>query len=280
VTVLALRDGAVELGGRPILRGIDLAVQSGEVVALLGANGSGKSTLVRTLLGLVPTSSGEVRVFGTPLPQFRDWQRIGFVPQRAAATSGVPATVREVVAAGRLSHRRLFWPLSRADRDAIRSAIEAVGLADRAGDGVATLSGGQQQRVLIARALAARPDLLVLDEPTAGVDLESQQAFADALATLKGRGATIVLVAHELGPLADLVDRAIVMREGRVAYDGPPLTSFTDIDADGWPHGHHHRDHGGPTAGADHAPGVASPLDATHERTYDRRYDWNSERRP
>ncbi len=188
--LIRTRDVAVELGGRPVLRGIDLSVSPGEVVAILGANGSGKSTLVRTLLGLVPPVRGDVELFGTRLDRFRAWERVGFVPQRATATSGVPATVREVVAAGRLSRRTPFLPLRRADRDAITAAVEAVGLGGRLGDGVSTLSGGQQQRVLIARALAGEPELLVLDEPTAGVDVQSQQAFADALGGLVDRGAT------------------------------------------------------------------------------------------
>ncbi|HEX5769889.1 MAG TPA: metal ABC transporter ATP-binding protein, partial [Nocardioidaceae bacterium] len=227
--VVEIRDGTVTLGGRPILRGIDLTVRRGEVVALLGANGSGKSTLVRTLMGLVPTTRGDVSLFGTPLAHFRDWKRIGFVPQRPSATSGVPASVWEVVASGRLSRRPFLWPLRKSDRVAIRDAIAAVGLADRAQDGCATLSGGQQQRALIARALAGEPDLFVLDEPTAGVDLASQQTFADALSTLVAKGATILLVAHELGPMAPLIDRTVVMRDGRVAYDGPPLASAEEI---------------------------------------------------
>ncbi|MGA9747691.1 MAG: metal ABC transporter ATP-binding protein [Nocardioides sp.] len=251
--LIRTRDVAVELGGRPVLRGIDLAVSPGEVVAVLGANGSGKSTLVRTLLGLVPTTRGEVRLFDTPLTRFRSWERVGFVPQRATAASGVPATVGEVVAAGRLSRRTPFVPLRRADRTAIAEAVAAVGLEGRLGDGVSTLSGGQQQRVLIARALAGEPELLVLDEPTAGVDVHSQQAFADTLHALVTRGSTIVLVAHELGPLAGLVGRAVVMRDGRLVYDGPPLAAFTDAD-----HGHHHHaDH----RMTDHAPTVASPFD-------------------
>jgi zinc transport system ATP-binding protein len=258
--VVTVADGAVELGGRPVLRGIDLAVRPGEVLAVLGANGSGKSTLVRTILGLVPTCRGEVRLFGTPLAGFRDWRRIGFVPQRPGAGSGVPATVREVVTAGRLSRRRPFLPARREDRAAVEDAIDAVGLREKARDGVATLSGGQQQRVLIARALAGVPDLLVLDEPTAGVDVQSQQAFADALSTLVARGATIVLVAHELGPLGPLVDRAVVMRDGRVAYDGPPIDAFTDADP---LHGHVHHHVGDETA-ADPLT-VASPLDRARE---------------
>jgi zinc transport system ATP-binding protein len=258
--VVEVRDGAVELGGRPILRGIDVSVSPGEVRAVLGANGSGKSTLVRTMMGLVPTVRGQVRLFDVPLHDFHDWHRVGFVPQRVTAASGVPASVREVVASGRLSRRRPFLPARRADRDAVEDAIAAVGLAGKARDGVATLSGGQQQRVLIARALASVPDLLVLDEPTAGVDVSSQQALADALGTLVLRGVTIVLVAHELGPLGGLVDRTLVMRDGRVAYDGPPIDVFTDADPF---HAHHH---GEPARTADaHTPAVASPLDLAHD---------------
>ena len=257
-TLVSTSDLSVELGGRPVLRGIDLDVHAGEVVAVLGANGSGKSTLVRTVLGLVPAMRGDVRLFDTPLDRFKAWERVGFVPQRATATSGVPAAVGEVVAAGRLSRRTPFVPLRRQDQEAIAAAVEAVGLAGRLGDGVATLSGGQQQRVLIARALAGEPDLLVLDEPTAGVDVQSQEAFAAVLRTLVDRGATIVLVAHELGPLADLVGRAVVMRDGRLVYDGPPLAAFTEAD-----HVHHHdHDHGpGPARASDHVPSVAAPMD-------------------
>ncbi len=256
-SVVDITDGAVELGGRPILRGIDLSVAAGQVVAILGANGSGKSTLVRTMMGLVPTCRGEVRLFGTPLAEFRDWHRVGFVPQRVTAAGGVPATVREVVSAGRLSRRPLLRRLRREDRQAIDDAIAAVGLGGRAGDGVSTLSGGQQQRVLIARAFASRPDLLVLDEPTAGVDVSSQQEFADALRVLVERGATIVLVAHELGPMAGMVDRTLVMRDGRIAYDGPPLAAFHEAD-------HHHLVPA--SRGSDHTPAVAAPLDAPPRR--------------
>ena len=258
--VIEVRDGSVSLGGRPVLRGIDLRIEPGEVVAVLGANGSGKSTLVRTTMGLVPTSRGEVRLFDTELDRFRDWKRIGFVPQRATAAAGVPASVREVVSSGRLSRRSLLRPLRKADRAAVEDAIAAVGLADRAKDGVSTLSGGQQQRVLIARALAGEPELFVLDEPTAGVDLQSQQAFADALQVLVGRGATIVLVAHELGPMATLIGRTVVMRDGRVAYDGPPIVSAHELEHH---HGHHHPQLRQPSS--DYAPVVASPIESSQE---------------
>ncbi len=257
--VLTVTDGAVTLGGRPVLRGIDLAMTRGEVVAVLGENGSGKSTLVRSVLGLVPLRRGRVELFGVPADRFRDWGRIGYVPQRMTATSGVPASVWEVVASGRLSRRRLLRPLNRQDRAAIAEAIEAVGLTHRRKDGCATLSGGQQQRVLIARALAGQPDLLVLDEPTAGVDLGHQDLFADMLERLSGAGSTILLVAHELGPLESLISRTVVMSDGRVAYDGPPLESFRDAPHE---HAHHPPE---PRVHADYRPRLTLPLNRSDD---------------
>jgi zinc transport system ATP-binding protein len=217
-----LTAGSVAIGGRPVLRGIDLTVETGEFVALMGANGSGKTTLVRALTGLLPLASGELRLFGTPFAEYDAWSRIGFVPQRPGASSGVPTSVWEVVASGRLTRRRLLRPLSRADRAAIDHALDVVGLPDRRHERVTSLSGGQQQRVLIARALAGEPTLLVLDEPTAGIDLHSQRAFADVIRRVTGDGATVLLVAHELGALESLIDRTVVLHDGRIVYDGEP----------------------------------------------------------
>jgi len=248
--VVQITGGDVAIAGRPILRGIDLSVEAGEWLVVLGPNGSGKSTLTRAMLGLRPLTGGETRLFGTPVAKFRDWHRIGFVPQRGGATSGVPASVWEIVASGRLSRRRAWRPLGRADRAAIDSALEAVDLADRAHDGIATLSGGQQQRALIARALAGEPEALFLDEPNAGVDLAHQESMARILGRLSDAGATVVLVAHELGPLQEHLDRAIVMADGRVQYDGPPLEPEDP--------GHHH----GRPATHDHVPHIDLTLDS------------------
>ncbi|MFE9886709.1 metal ABC transporter ATP-binding protein [Streptomyces scopuliridis] len=219
--VVTVRGARATLGSRPVLRGIDLAVHSGEVVALLGANGSGKSTAVRSVIGQVPLTEGEITLFSTPLRRFRDWARVGYVPQRTTAASGVPATVREVVASGRLSRTRFGLP-GKADRAAVERAIGLVGLADRAKDSVEALSGGQHQRVLIARALAAGPELLIMDEPMAGVDLASQDILAATLREQVAAGTTVLLVLHELGALEPLIDRAVVLRDGCVVHDGPP----------------------------------------------------------
>ncbi|HEX3931307.1 MAG TPA: ABC transporter ATP-binding protein [Nocardioides sp.] len=233
--VLRLERVGVALGGRPIVRDVSLDVAPGQVVAVLGANGSGKSTLLKALVGLNPVTDGSVFMFGTPLPRFRDWSRVGYVPQRSTVGAGVPATVREVVAGGRIARRRPFWPMTRADRRTVAAALESVGLADRAGHSVATLSGGQQQRALVARTLAGEPELLLLDEPNAGVDHDSQEAIAATLGERARAGASVVVVLHELGPFAPLIDRAVALREGRVTYDGPP-----DQLALGDGYGHHH----------------------------------------
>jgi zinc transport system ATP-binding protein len=224
-----------------VLRGIDLTVGRGEVVALLGANGSGKSTAVRAVVGQVPLTGGELELFGTPQRRFGDWARIGYVPQRTTAASGVPATVREVVSAGRLARTKLRLP-RKADRRAVERAIELVGMADRAGDSVDALSGGQHQRVLIARALASEPELLIMDEPMAGVDLASQEVLAGTLREQVGAGAAVLLVLHELGPLEPLIDRAVVLRDGCVVHDGPPPQALGQHALPGHDHVHPHAD--------------------------------------
>jgi zinc transport system ATP-binding protein len=239
--VIDLRGATAALGGRTVLRGIDLTVRRGETVALLGANGSGKSTAVRAIIGQVPLLSGTLELFGTPRARFRSWARIGYVPQRTTAAGGVPATVREVVSAGRLARTGLGLP-RKADRQAVWRALEQVGMADRASDPVTALSGGQHQRVLIARALAAEPELLIMDEPMAGVDLASQRVLAETLREQLAGGATVLLVLHELGPLEPLIDRAVVLRDGCVVHDGPPPQAVGQHALPGHDHVHPHED--------------------------------------
>ncbi|HEX5740601.1 MAG TPA: ATP-binding cassette domain-containing protein [Pilimelia sp.] len=239
-SALAVEGLTVAYGDRYVLRDATATLRPGEVVAVMGANGSGKSTLVRAALGLIPTAAGQVRLFDTPLRRFRAWRRVGYVPQRLGAGSGVPATAAEVVSAGLLAGRGPLRLPRRRDRAAVASALGAVGLADRARDPVATLSGGQQQRVLIARALVGRPDLLVLDEPTAGVDAASQEAFAAALGRFAAGGGTVLVVLHEAGPLRPLLTRALVVRHGEIAHDGAVPEPTGEHASPGHDHVHPH----------------------------------------
>ena len=217
--VIALHGVAVGYGDRPVVEDVDLVVRTGDVVALVGANGSGKTTLVRGVLGLAPVLAGRVELLGHPAASFRERWRIGYVPQRHTVGGGIPSSVQEVVASGRLARRRLFSPSTAADRKAVREALETVGLADRRSAPVATLSGGQQRRTLIARALAADPDVLIMDEPTAGVDAAGQETLARTLTRLVGQGLTLVVVTHEIEPLLGLLTRVVELREGRVVRD-------------------------------------------------------------
>jgi zinc transport system ATP-binding protein len=206
----------------PVLDGVSLRVAPGEFVALVGPNGSGKSTLVRLLLGLIAPDAGSVRLFGEDARALRERWRVGYVPQRPAAINDLPATVREVVSAGRLGRSGWHGRLRAPDWEAIDHAIEEVDLVALRDRRLSELSGGQQQRVFIAKALAAEPDLLVADEPVAGVDAESQRRFRESLAPLVlEHGGAVLLVSHELGAVADDLDRVVVLKQ-RVLFDGPP----------------------------------------------------------
>lgn len=223
VTVAEADGLAFAYGSAIVLGGVDLRVEQGEFVALIGANGSGKSTLLRLLLGLERPGSGAVRLFGVDPRRLGERWRIGYVPQRAVLSSSLPATVEEVVASGRLARRGWVGRLRREDREEVDHALESVALTERRRDPAGSLSGGQQQRALIAKALVSRPELLILDEPVAGVDLDSQARFRDSLVHLvNDHGAAVLLVSHELGAVADDLDRVVLLRHGEIAFDGAP----------------------------------------------------------
>lgn len=222
VPVLRLHQAAFGYAGRAIVTDVDLEVSRGEVLAVLGPNGSGKTTLAKGLLGLSEHLSGQVEVLGTPLSALSDRTRIGYVPQRHTLTGGVRATAEEIVATGLLATRPWWRPVRASDRDAVRDALSTVGLLDRARFDVDTLSGGQQRRVLIARALVAGPEILIMDEPTAGVDHASQQVLAGVLQQLGAAGTTMLVVTHELTALRGIVDRIVEVDAGHLTFDGSP----------------------------------------------------------
>lgn len=234
--VVRLADARFGYGGRLAVRA-DLCIERGEAVAVLGANGSGKSTMVKGSLGLVDQLGGEVEWFGRPLRSLRERWLVGYVPQREMSASPIPVTVDEVVRSGRVARRGLVGRFGAADRDAVADALRTVGLAERARTPARQLSGGQQRRVLVARALAGEPDVLVLDEPFAGVDRESQDALAGTFRSLAGQGVTLIVVLHELGVLEGVIDRTIALAGGEVVYDGAPAGRPASEHHDHDPHG-------------------------------------------
>ena len=224
-------------GDEPVIDDVSFVVRRGEFLALVGPNGSGKTTLLRLLLGLLRPRAGNVHLFGVEPPRFRERWRIGYVPQRPALASDLPATVEEIVATGRLA-RRPWGRRSSGDRDAIDHALTVVGLDALRRRRVSDLSGGQQQRAFIARALASDPELLVLDEPVAGVDAEAQSLFRDALVHhVRTHNGSVLLVSHELGAVADDLDRVVVIKRS-IRFDGVP----SDLTAAGVSLGVHAED--------------------------------------
>jgi zinc transport system ATP-binding protein len=212
----------------PVVEDVTLRVDPGEYVAVVGPNGSGKSTLLRLMLGLLDPDAGEARLFGERASRFDDGARIGYVAQHAAASKEMPITVREVVRMGRYPHVG-FGRLGPADRRIVDEAVETVGMTAFADRRIGSLSGGQRQRAFIARALAGEADLLVLDEPTVGVDAESVEAFYDLLGALHDEGITVVLIEHDLAAVVDNAERVVCLNR-EVYFDGP-ADEFVESDA-------------------------------------------------
>ncbi len=222
----ALRYAGVSVGydRTPVLTHVDLELAPGQRLALVGPNGAGKSTLIKSVLGLVPILEGSAAVLGEHPAQARG--RAGYVPQTDTLDADFPVSVRQVVMMGR--YRRIGWwrPARAADRRAVGEALDQVGLADRAGHRFGTLSGGQRQRVLLARAIAAEPSLLLLDEPFNGVDAVSQEAILRVLREVTASGTALVLSTHDLTVAADIAD-LVCLLNGRQWAVGPPAETLT-----------------------------------------------------
>ncbi|RKN08330.1 anchored repeat-type ABC transporter ATP-binding subunit [Streptomyces radicis] len=196
MTALSVKSLTVALGGRPVLRDVDLTVEAGDFMGLIGPNGAGKTTLLRSVLGLVKRSSGTVEVEGAPIARAR--QRIGYVPQRHEFAWDFPISVEDAVLAGRV--RRVGWIRRPGvdDHRAVNEAVARVGMTALRRRPVGQLSGGQRQRVLVARALALRPSVLLLDEPFTGLDVPTQELLTDLFAELSREGRAVLMTTHDL----------------------------------------------------------------------------------
>lgn len=198
--IIEVKDVSFWYGTREILKDITFDIHKGDYLGIIGPNGAGKTTLLKLMLGLLPLHRGSVRLFGKELAHFRDWSRIGYVPQKATNFDvNFPATVKEVVAMARSAKKGLLHFTNKEDAVIVQKSLEQVGMWDVKDRLIGDLSGGQQQRVFIARALAAEPDIIFLDEPTTGIDNQTQESFYQLLRTLnKDLGLTLVLITHDV----------------------------------------------------------------------------------
>lgn len=217
--VLLVRDLSVAYQRTLALRSVDATIWSGRITALLGPNGAGKSTLLKACVELLPRLSGSVTFFDQPLAKVRG--RIAYMPQAAEVDWDFPATVRDVVTMGRTCRLRWWQRPNLADRRRVNEALERLGIADLAGRQISELSGGQRQRTFVARVLAQDCELLLLDEPLAGVDIASEHTILAILRELRAEGRTVVLVHHDLTGIKALADDAVLLAAGRVQAAGP-----------------------------------------------------------
>lgn len=219
--LVSVKNISFSFGSTKVLDDISLAVTTGDFLAVIGPNGSGKSTLVKVILGIYALTVGSVELLGEDIKSFRQWDKIGYVPQKATnIDSFFPVSVREVVAMGLLSKKSFPRFLRKRDIKVIDHALEQVDLKDFKTRRIGELSGGQQQRVFIARAIVNQPSLLFLDEPTTGVDAETQERFYAMLDTLnKGHKITIVLITHDLGIVNKHVNKIACLNQ-RLVFHG------------------------------------------------------------
>jgi zinc transport system ATP-binding protein len=219
--LIRIEDVAFRYGRDPVLVDIELSIQPGDFLAVIGPNGSGKTTLIKIMLGLLAPSRGTVSLFGTPIREFRDWDRVGYVPQKATHFDPYfPASVQEVVGMGLVAGGNRGRLLSGERKSRVLEALASVGLGDEKSRPIGELSGGQQQRVFIARALVSSPAILVLDEPTAGVDVGAQNTFYSMLDRLnREKGLTVVFSTHNVGVVTEHVNKVACINQ-RLYFHG------------------------------------------------------------
>lgn len=220
---LEIHDLTVSYDRKPVLWDIDLSLPQGRLIGIVGPNGAGKSTLIKSVMGLVPNSSGYVRLFNQNLDGVRS--RVSYVPQRESVDWDFPASVLDVVLMGRYGKLGLFKRPRKADKEVAIDCLRKVGMEAYSGRQISQLSGGQQQRVFLARALAQQADLYFMDEPFAGVDAATEKTIINILREMTERGNTVVVVHHDLQSVTEYFDWVILLNMRLVAY-GPTSEVF------------------------------------------------------
>ena len=230
--IFAVKNLSLRIGDQTVLQNISFEIYNGEYIAIIGPNGGGKTTLIKVLLGLQKPSSGEIFIYGKPIEEFKEWYKIGYVPQRAShVDANFPATVEDIVNMGRTAKRGIFSRMSAGDKQHVYDAMQKMDILDLKEKMVGTLSGGQRQRVMIARALASSPEVLILDEPNTGVDVKSQKRFYKLLARLnKEDGLTILFITHDIGVIADDIGRLFTINQkATICNDPKKMLSCDDM---------------------------------------------------
>jgi len=230
-TVIGVRNLSYAYDGKTVIEDLSFDVQARDFVGLIGSNGAGKTTLLKTLVGLLKPTSGELTLFGKPIREFDEWHRIGYVPQKNALNPLFPATVREVVLSGLYGKRKLYRRVTAQDRQRCDDALYAMQIADLAERRIGQLSGGQQQRAFLARALVGNPELLVLDEPTNGLDPPQIREMREVLKRYAATGRTVVVSSHLLAEVSQTVDHVVIMDRGRLVTSASlaELTTQPDV---------------------------------------------------
>jgi len=223
VPIFDVKNLNFSVGEQNILSNISFEIFNAEYIAIIGPNGGGKTTLIRMLLDLEKPTNGEIKIFGKKLSSFNQWHKIGYVPQRAShVDANFPATVLDIVNMGRTSQRGFFSSMSSEDNEAVKDAMEKMDIYNLKDKMVGTLSGGQRQRVMIARALASKPEILILDEPNTGVDMVSQKSFYALLKQLNiQEKITIVFITHDIGVIADDIARLFTINQKAIICNNP-----------------------------------------------------------
>ncbi|ALS28433.1 metal ABC transporter ATP-binding protein [Paenibacillus cisolokensis] len=217
--IITLENVSFSYREQKVIRGLDFAVKERDFVGLIGSNGAGKTTLLRMIVGLLKPEEGTIRLFGEPVRKFKGWHRIGYVPQKNAFNPLFPATVREVVMSGLFGRRKLFRRLSKDDYQKCEDALLALGIENLADKRIGQLSGGQQQRAFLARALINNPDLLILDEPTVGIDAETQEGFFHMIKHMhEHHNITFLMVSHDMDMIRSFLGLKLAQESGRLKF--------------------------------------------------------------
>lgn len=217
--VIRVRKLSFNYNGARVLEGVNLDVNQGDFVALIGPNGSGKTTLMKLLVGQLTPSSGEISLFGTPVGRFKEWPRIGYISQVAREfNKSFPATVREVVGAN-LYHQMGFFKILKSEHEArIDQVLKWVDMLKFKDNTIGSLSGGQQQRILLARTLVTDPELILLDEPLVGVDARAEDEFFQLINKLNHEGITIMMVSHDIHVVSNQANKIVCLADRKLYY--------------------------------------------------------------